>query len=469
MKNSLYIKFLLGYLVFGLLAFTAVSLISSDLLSDHIRKEEAAVLYEEANEMASRCSTIYLLNTQPQRQLSNYLSGMPQFLNARIWIVNTAGEVTYDESGDYLGKVIPDFDPIDFASSYRIDRFYGLFSEDQLSVCAPIAGRFSIYSYIVIVKNVSALDDRYYDMLDHLYISFGLIYLCSLVLLWVFARYVHSPLKKITEGSRQYAAGNLDYHIEVEANDEIGRLADTLNYMAQKLSDMDAYQRKFVSNVSHDFRSPLTSINGYVEAMLDGTIPPENQEKYLKIVSAETNRLNKLTQNMLTLNAVGEKGSYLDRSAFDINRIIKSICETFEGTCKEKQITFDLTFDRSQLYVYADLEKIQQVLYNLIDNALKFSHEESTIWVETYQKHEKAFISVKDNGIGIPRSDVSKIWERFYKTDASRGKDKKGTGLGLAIVKEIIQTHKEHIDVISTEGVGTQFIFSLPLAEEAEG
>ena len=226
---------------------------------------------------------------------------------------------------------------------------------------------------------------------------------------------------------------------------------------------MEEYQRTFIANVSHDFRSPLTSIKGYLEAIIDGTIPPEMHEKYLNRVIAETERLNKLTQGMLTLNSLDSKG-YLSRTNFDINRVIKDTAASFEGTCNAKNISFDLIFSDNSLMVYADLGKIQQVLYNLIDNAIKFSHPDSTILIQTSSRHEKIFVAVKDTGIGIPKDSVKKIWERFYKSDLSRGKDKKGTGLGLAIVKEIIQSHGENIDVISTEGVGTEFVFSLPRA-----
>ena len=164
---------------------------------------------------------------------------------------------------------------------------------------------------------------------------------------------------------------------------------------------------------------------------------------------------------MLTLNTLDSKG-YLSRSNFDINRVVKDTAASFEGTCNAKNINFDLTFSDNIQMVYADLGKIQQVLYNLIDNAIKFSHPNSTIYIQAFIQYEKAFVSVKDKGIGIPKDSVKKIWERFYKTDLSRGKDKKGTGLGLSIVKEIIQAHGENIDVITTEGVGTEFIFSLP-------
>ena len=243
----------------------------------------------------------------------------------------------------------------------------------------------------------------------------------------------------------------------------MGYLAATLNYMSDELDKMEEYQRTFVANVSHDFRSPLTSIKGYLEAILDGTIPPEMQEKYLHLVISETERLNKLTQGLLTLNSLDAKG-YLSRSNFDINRVIKDTAASFEGTCSSRSIILDLTFSEPVTMVYADLGKIQQVLYNLIDNAIKFSHNDSAIYIQTSVKYEKAFISVKDTGVGIPKDSLKKIWERFYKTDPSRGRDKRGTGLGLAIVKEIIQNHGETIDVISTVGVGTEFIFTLPRA-----
>ena len=231
--------------------------------------------------------------------------------------------------------------------------------------------------------------------------------------------------------------------------------------MSDELNKMEEYQKNFIANVSHDFRSPLTSIKGYLEAILDGTIPPELYEKYLSRVISETERLHKLTESMLALNSLDGR-SYLSRSNFDINRVIKDTAASFEGTCNAKNIVFDLTFGDSIQMVFADMGKIQQVMYNLIDNAIKFSHADSTIYIQAVERHEKIFVSVKDTGIGIPKNSLTKIWERFYKTDLSRGKDKTGTGLGLSIVKEIIQAHGENIDVISTEGVGTEFIFSLP-------
>ena len=158
----------------------------------------------------------------------------------------------------------------------------------------------------------------------------------------------------------------------------------------------------------------------------------------------------------------------LEISDFDINTVIRKTVATFEGSCQKKRITIDLSLTGEQLFVKGDITKIQQVLYNLLDNAIKFSNKDSTIFIETKEKHKKVLVSVKDQGIGIPKDSLNQIWDRFYKTDLSRGKDKKGTGLGLSIAREIIRSHGENINVTSTEGEGTEFTFSLPVAEEED-
>ncbi len=199
--------------------------------------------------------------------------------------------------------------------------------------------------------------------------------------------------------------------------------------------------------------------------MTDGTIPPELHEKYLNIILFETERLTDLTNDLLTLNEFDTKELLLDKTRFDIQEMIKNTAASFEGVCTEKRVSIELLLLPEQTFVFADSRKIQQVLYNLIDNAIKFSENDDSVKIEVVQKGGKIFVSVKDTGIGIPKREINKIWERFYKSDASRGKDKKGTGLGLSIVKEAILAHDEHINVISTEGVGTEFIFSLARVE----
>ena len=393
------------------------------------------------------------------------LQAVAKFVRAEIWVVNRQGIIVVDsEQNKRAGTAIEGFDPTATGNkSYCTGTYYGLFPYDVLSVSAPITGNYNTYGYVLVHLPMSVIWEMSNSNLNVVYITAAILFILSLIILLVFTKTVYFPLQKITEGANEYAAGNLEYRIDLNTRDEMGYLAGTLNYMSGELNKLEEYQRNFIANVSHDFRSPLTSIKGYLEAIIDGTIPPEMYEKYLTRVISETERLTKLTQGMLTLNSLDSKG-YLSRSSFDINRVIKDTAASFEGTCEKKNINFELTFSDSMQMVYADLGKIQQVLYNLIDNAIKFSHQDSTIYIQTRIKNEKIFVSVKDTGIGIPKDSVQKVFDRFYKSDLSRGKDKKGTGLGLAIVKEIIQAHGENIDVVSTEGVGSEFIFSLPLA-----
>ena len=380
-------------------------------------------------------------------------------------LLNTASATSPSENAE--PEVIPDFDVTDFGNKYyRTGNFYGHFDSETLSVFSPITVNYKVRGYVIIHKPVSSIVNLSNQLTNLSYQTFALLFLAAFVVLALFTWIVYIPIRKIAQGANEYASGNFEAKIDVHSNDEIGYLAASLNYMANELNTLEEDQRKFVSNVSHDFRSPLTSIKGYVEAMLDGTIPVEMQDKYLNIILFETERLNKLTKSLLELNKFGSHGVMLDITSFDINHTIRMTVQTFEGTCMEKHISFNLILSGETLFVSADFSKIQQVLYNLIDNALKFSHANSAITIETTEKNEKVFVSVKDTGIGIPKDSIKKIWDRFYKTDLSRGKDKKGTGLGLSIVKEIIQAHGENINCISTEGVGTEFIFTLPLAKE---
>ena len=386
-----------------------------------------------------------------------------------IWIINSNGQIILSTRKD----ISPDnpidlegFNPASWGSNYyHIGDFYGYFSETRLSTIAPITENLNTRGYVAVHYLMSDLYQSRSSLLWIIQLLFVVTYLLVAVLFIFYSFHVRKPLNEITKGASEFANGNLSYQIPVDSENELGYLAQNLNYMADKLNRNGEYQRQFISNISHDFRSPLTSIKGYVEAMIDGTIPVEMQEKYLKIISYEAERLEKLTRGLLTLNELDIQKRMLNIQSFDINQIIKSTAASFEGTCTTRQILLELVLSGKELYARADIEQIQQVLYNLLSNAIKFSPDRSTITIETTEKNDKIFVSVKDHGIGIPKSSINKIWERFYKIDRSRGKDQKGTGLGLAIVKEIISAHGQHINVISTEGVGTEFIFTLEKAK----
>lgn len=477
MKKKLYLKLIIGYLIFGILAFVVVSTFGAHYSSSYIQEEETAKLYREANLIASSYAAdyyneyvaYYYQDDITIEELHELLTSLDTYLASEIWIMDTNGHLLINSSTDIdLDNIttIDGFNIMDFGNKYYMTgSFYNYFEEDYLTVISPITTDYKVHGYVLIHKPLSLITEHQAQFLNITYLTVLIIFGCGAFLILLFILEVYLPIRKLTKGADAFAEGNFNHRITVAQNDEFGYLAASMNYMANELNTLEDDQRKFISNVSHDFRSPLTSIKGYIEAMLDGTIPPEMQEKYLNIIVFETDRLTKLTQSLLELNKYGTHGTMLDISNFDINHLIRMTCLTFEGICKKKSISFHLILTGKSLFVTADMSKIQQVVYNLIDNAIKFSHDASEITVETTEKNEKVFISVKDTGIGISKDSQSKIFERFYKADSSRGKDKKGSGIGLSIVKEIIQAHDENINVISTEDVGTEFIFTLPLAQ----
>ncbi len=472
MRRTLYLKFIFAYLVFGFLSFITIATFTSDYTMRFLTQEKADSIYKEATLVANRYAANFYKKETSLEYIQSTLEAIDTYISAPIWVLNANGKIIFSSRNRDISSediVIDEFDPTTTEENYyTTGDFYGQFSNNMLSVFSPITSNYKVKGYVVIHTSLDSIENIRNRILNISYITLAIIFLFSLIILAVFTQMVYMPILKITKAANEYAKGNLKYVLSVHKNDEIGHLSASLNYMSNELSRSEENQKKFIANVSHDFRSPLTSIKGYLEAILDGTIPVEMQEKYLNIVVLETERLNKLTSSLLTLNDYGSKGIILERTDFDINKIIKNTAASFEGTCKSKKVSVELILTGKTLFVSADMGKIQQVLYNLIDNAIKFSHNSSNIYLETTEKGDKVFVSVKDSGIGIPKESIKLIWDRFYKTDISRGKDKKGIGLGLCIVKEIIQAHDETINVISTEGVGTEFIFRLPKSKMEE-
>lgn len=470
MRRSLFTRFLIAYVIIAAVGFILMGTFGRDLVTGHFRKKLQENLYDQVNYIVT-LSTNGAGADPLQTLLENrdMIESVAEISGNEFWLMDPNGLILLCTNRQRSINALPAFNPADSdAAGIFFGRFYDTFSTDYISRFAPVNTGFTRVGYVIghadykqVETEVSLVMGRFTSAAVILTLMFAASFL-------LFEFFFFRPMNAIRKGITEVRAGNLSHRIELKDKTELTDIANTIDYMAGSLQTYGEDQRKFIANVSHDFRSPLTSIKGYIEAILDGTIPKEAQDKYLKIVLNETDRLNKLTQGLLDLNTIDKSGALLTYSTFDILHSIKKVLATFEKRCNDKGITFDLTFPASTFYVYADVEKIQQVLYNLIDNAIKFSNSGSVIFISAYMRHEKAFISIKDQGVGIPAESLPKIWERFYKSDASRGKDKKGTGLGLSITKDIITAHKENIDVISTEGVGTEFVFSLQPGRKEE-
>lgn len=363
MKNRLFWKFLLAYVLIGVASFVLIATIGSKMVEKSLVETYSRRLYLEADQIASSQDAIYISDAEALEDVYDNLKALSQYQNSQIWLVGTNGRILLNTAESFspdTSETLENFDPIDLgADYYTIGSFFDYFDYDVLSVMVPLTSNLNIRGYVAIHMNMANVYESREDLLSSFYMLFLLLFLIFFVVLVLVVVFIYNPLKKIIRGAQEYASGNLKYTIPVHTNDEIGYLAHTLNYMSGELKRTDEYQRKFVANISHDFRSPLTSIKGYVEAILDGTIPPEMQEKYLNIVLFETDRLNKLTRGMLDLNRMDNTGFYLDITAFDINAIIKKTAATFEGTCTAKHISIELLLTAEPLYVSADMGKIQ--------------------------------------------------------------------------------------------------------------
>ncbi len=273
------------------------------------------------------------------------------------------------------------------------------------------------------------------------------------------------PFVEINHIVRCYSRGDFSQRISVKGKDEVAQLGRSFNEMAEQIKDLDNTRRSFVANVSHELRSPLTSMKGFLEAMQDGTIPEESYPEYIGIVLAETRRMAAMVNDLLDLSRIESGMIELHYETFDINELVRRTLITFEARLSERNMEMDVRFAQEQCFVYADSAQIGQVLRNLIDNAIKYSEPGQTVCVSTYSMRKEVYVTVKDNGIGIPQEDIPHVFDRFYKVEkAHTPSPTVGSGLGLSIVKRIIEQHGQTITVRSARGRGTQFTFSLERA-----
>ena len=463
---SLRWKLLFLFAVVSVALFVVLNTIGLNIMQNKMLTRIKEELYQSGTEYVSGYLVEYYEKNMGYNELADQLDLLSFMTDSRVWLVSKNGLIILDSEKSAGGVSIVKEDASFLESVFQENIYYkNIMSEPMLCVTVPIISDYVNKGHLVLSIPMSRVELESVYYLDFANIAYLMFQPILMVVFWLIYRMTAVPVKQMAEDVKKFSRENFKTPLELKTSAEYRELGSTIQYMGDKLKNADDAQRKFVSNVSHDFRSPLTSIKGYIEAIKDGTIPPELQEKYLDIIIFETERLTKLTSNLLELNSFDDNGIILHKTEFDINQVIKQIALSFEGTFKKKKLTLNLVFSSKEEFVEADKDKIEQVLYNLIDNAGKFSNPESFIRISTEAKGNKVMIAVKDKGIGIPKESQSRIWERFYKTDISRGKDKKGTGLGLSIVKEIITAHEENISVVSTEGVGTEFIFSLPRAK----
>lgn len=312
---------------------------------------------------------------------------------------------------------------------------------------------------------VILIENHNKDYLNKSYILIGilviLLSIISIFLMYYFLKVILlKPLEDINISARKLVKGDFKKRIDINSKDEIGDLANSFNIMAESLEKVDLVRKEFIANVSHEIRSPITSIKGFISAILDGVIPADRENYYLKIVNDEAERLSRLVTDLLDISAMEEGKLNLNIVKMDINEVITLCILNSERRIKERNLNVEIIFNSDKEYCFGDRDRIIQVIINLVDNAIKYGKEKGKIEIETYSKGDLVYISVFNTGDNIAKENLNKIWERFYKDDKSRT-NKISTGLGLPIVRLILTQHNQDIWVENIEGKGVKFTFTL--------
>lgn len=389
----------------------------------------------------------------------------------------------FDEAGSLI--VYAPFDESQFTDSREMmnDLLKSELSGPQTQVILNEEGLDKLISFHRIEANTS--DARYLrisQMKEDLYAAEAsirhLIYgamvgsiLVVVIVSFLFARYLARPITQLSEAALEIAEGNLDREINLNRNDEFGTLAETLNQMAgtlkadnEKLKNLNEKQNQFFADIAHEVRNPLHTISGAMEMLQMENLGEEKKSQYMATAQKQIERVVRLFEDIKSLQRYDLDASFINRSKFDISAVVKEVVKTYQPIATEKGINLKITrIDES--IVDADEDKIEQVLDNLISNAIKYTND-GEIKVECIQKEKEVLISVEDTGIGIGEEHLDRLFDRFYRTDKARSRDKGGTGLGLAVVKGILAAHQREIFVESKAGQGSRFYFSLITEKE---
>ncbi|MBR5156725.1 MAG: HAMP domain-containing protein [Clostridia bacterium] len=341
----------------------------------------------------------------------------------------------------------------------------GLFNVTMLTVAKPITIDDSVYGAVLVNLPIPEIHEIRSDVFKIFLTTTCIVVLIALLFTYIISGKMTKPIKAINNAAKSIASGDFARRVSVNAENEIGELGETFNQMADSIEQLEHVRRSFIANVSHELRTPMTTVTGFVEGIMDGTIPPERHSQYLAIVLDESKRLSRLVTDLLDVSKM-EQGEFpLEMREFDINEMIRLNIIKSEKRITEKDIQLTVSFQTENQPVLADKDSIQRVITNLMDNAIKFTEPGGFMDVRTGLNGGKVFVAIQNSGIGIAKNELTHVFDRFYKTDKSRSQDKTGAGLGLYIVKNIIQSHGENIWAESEQGEFARFNFTLKPAK----
>ena len=460
--------------VFIGLLLTVLALVG--LSKSYIIEEYRLNMQNGASEVARTAYAVSETSSLDSWSLGMTLSSVSKATGNHIFITDFGGKVISccceEPICDHLDRHVP-ADVLEelntFGSYYDESSLGGLYDNERIVVGEPIESDVNgeIIGFVFVSAFQSSILSTWSSFLWIIIVVFAAIFIALTIWIFWYSKHMTQPLDQIAEISGSFARGDFSKRVKQteDPSSEMGALIEAFNKMADSLESAEQRRSEFISNISHELRTPMTTIAGFADGILDGTIPKEEEDKYLVSIRDETRRLSRLVRTMLDVSRM--KAMSADpkrRTKFNLTELMLQTLLSFEKRATEKNLDVDPQFPDEPINVMADKDGITQVIYNLLDNAVKFSRPSGTITISVRREDGKALVSVKDEGQTIPPDDLPYIFDRFHKSDKSRSVDKDGVGLGLYLVKTIINGHDEDIAVKSVDGV-TEFVFTLPLAD----
>ena len=472
MRKSLFSKFFITQIIVALTVIVIIIPTIFLLIGEYFVTTQKDDILQDASRVATL--TLQISDVGMNEETYEFYRNGLEYVGGQstIIVVSASGEVVaapHDSSSVNLKKIDEEFiKPVE--NGKAVIKLYSkgsIFKEQSIVAIAPVmkenpfTGEKKFLGASVAFRPMPMVRYIRNRIITIVVIAQCVAWLVAFVISFFLTRHITKPLKKMRDAAKSIASGNFDERIPITSKDEIGDLAKTFNYMSEALNELEDMRTGFLSDVSHELRTPMTIISGFVEGILDGTIPKEEEGKYLLIVSSEAKRLSKLVKDLLEATRLEQGKIKIEKTNVDMNRLVKEVAVTYEQPLVEKNINVNAILEQDGCIALADKDSIKRVLINLIDNAIKFTPIGGNIIIKTVCKDKKAQISIENSGEGISKDDLKHIWERFYKSDKSRSMDKKGVGLGLHIVKTIISQHGGEIFAESKEGEFARFTFTL--------
>ena len=469
MFKSIFTKYVAFITLLMAFSIALLVLTISTMLSSYSTETKSTLMNKTADSVAVAMETYFHYTDEDSisESIVNDINGIAEISETLVYVIGDSGRLLITNDKDFtMGLDMLREDTVENIiadpGSYSISHIEGTFEKLRFNVFRTLRQNDG-NNGVIIISSLSNRDESLSGpMVRTILVASIWIILASSITAYTLFQSITDPLKKLGEAAKAFAKGDFKKRVYVSGNDEVARLASAFNNMARALEKNEELRNSFLGSVSHDLRTPMTVILGFVDGIRDGTIPPSKQDYYLETISSEVRRLSRLVNSLLEISKIQSGEKKLNYTKFNVSEKARQVLLTFESRIDEKRLEVDFNC-AEEVIVYADTDAVHQVLYNLIDNAVKFVNEGGRLSVCIELKNKKAVISIKNTGEGIPEEELPHVFDRFYKSDRSRGLDKTGTGLGLYIAKTNINMHNEEITVQSKQGEFTEFSFTLPV------